>query len=51
MTAPVTPSQTKAPKEAPADRRKAVLSPELSEVLHMLKSLEAELATRQASAR
>jgi hypothetical protein len=49
MTVPVTRSQTKAPKLSPADKRKAALSPELREVLHMLKSLEAELATRQAS--
>lgn len=51
MTAPVTVSQTKESKVSSADRRKAALSPELREVLHMLKSLEVELAARQSSAR
>jgi hypothetical protein len=43
-------SQTHEPKLKPADRTKA-LSPELREVLHMLKSLEAEFGTRQATSR
>ncbi len=47
MTVP----QTKEAKITSAERRKAALSPELREVLHMLKSLEAELDTRQGSAR
>lgn len=38
------------PKVKVADRRKA-LSPELREVLNMLKSLEAELGSRQAPSR
>jgi hypothetical protein len=50
-TLSVTPAQSQnstAVKPAP---RKPVLSPELREVLHMLKSLEAELEARQATAR
>jgi hypothetical protein len=43
--------QTKESKVTSAERRKAALSPELREVLHMLKSLETELDTRQAPAR
>jgi hypothetical protein len=44
-------SQDKEQKATRAERRKAALSPDVSEVLHMLKSLEAELATRQSSTR
>ena len=43
--------QTKDVRMTPAERRKAALSPEVSEVLHMLKSLEAELDSRQVPAR
>lgn len=32
-------------------KRKAALSPELTEVLHMLKSLESELAAKDTAAR
>jgi hypothetical protein len=49
-TDPVTKVQAQAPK-ATAARHNAALSPELREVLHMLKSLEAELDSRQAAAR
>lgn len=49
-TDPVTTVQAQLPKSEAA-RRKAALSPELREVLHMLKSLEAELETRQSTAR
>jgi hypothetical protein len=50
-TGPVTVPQTKEAKTTSAERRKSALSPELREVLHMLKSLEAELDPRQATAR
>jgi hypothetical protein len=50
-TGPVTVPPTKEAKLISAERRKAALSPELREVLHMLKSLEAELDTRQSTAR
>lgn len=43
-------SQNQQPKAAQVDRRKTALSPELREVLHMLKALEAELAERQLAA-
>jgi predicted trehalose synthase len=43
-------SQTHEPRQSAAERRKA-LSPELREVLHMLRSLEAEFGTRQAQSR
>ena len=43
-------SQTDEPKPMASDSRKA-LSPELREVLHMLKSLEKELGPRQAQTR
>lgn len=46
---PVSMAQTQESKTAAA-RRKATLSPELAEVLRMLKSLEAELDNRQAPA-
>jgi hypothetical protein len=49
-TGPVTVAQTQEPKALQAERRKAALSPELREVLHMLKSLE-ELDERQPAAR
>lgn len=35
-------------RQNPAGKRKAALSPELSELLHMLKSLESELDTKTA---
>jgi hypothetical protein len=47
----VTAAQTKDGIAVKAVRRKEALSPELREVLHMLKSLEAELDARQAAAR
>jgi hypothetical protein len=50
-TISVTAAQTQDPIAVKAARRKAALSPELREVLHMLKSLEAELDARQATAR
>ena len=50
-TIPVTAAQTPDPIAVKAARRKAALSPELREVLHMLKSLEAELDARQAKPR
>jgi hypothetical protein len=37
--------------KAKSDARRKALSPELREVLHMLKSLEAELDARQSSTR
>jgi hypothetical protein len=37
--------------QAQTSKRKAVLSPELSEVLHMLKSLETGPASKPSSAR
>lgn len=43
-------SQTREQKPSASDRRKA-LSPELREVLHMLKSLETEFGTREATPR
>jgi hypothetical protein len=36
------------PKQADQVKRKPILSPELSEFLHMLKSLESELETHPA---
>jgi hypothetical protein len=48
---PVTVPQIKEAKMTSAERRKATLSPELREVLHMLKSLETELDSRQSSTR
>jgi hypothetical protein len=50
-TPSVTVSQTKEPKVSAAERRKAALSPELREVLHMLKSLETELDARRLASR
>ena len=47
MTVP----QDQQSKAAQATKRRAALSPELREVLHMLKSLEAELAERQPTVR
>lgn len=38
-------------QQAQASKRKAVLSPELSEVLHMLKSLETEFVTKPTPSR
>lgn len=49
-TEALTVSQNQQPKAAQVDRRKTALSPELREVLHMLKALEAELAERQLAA-
>lgn len=40
-------TQAQRPGKAEAPRRKLAISPELSEVLHMLKSLEAELAPKK----
>jgi hypothetical protein len=34
--------------QAPKERRKAMLSPELNEFLHMMKSLESEFSEKQA---
>ncbi len=47
----MTVSQNQQSKAVQAERRKMALSPEVRELLHMLKSLEAELAERQPSAR
>jgi hypothetical protein len=47
----VTAAQTQDNIAVKAARRREALSPELREVLHMLKSLEAELDARQATAR
>jgi hypothetical protein len=44
-------SQTPETKTAQANNRKTELSPELREFMHMLKSLETELAARQPTAR
>jgi hypothetical protein len=40
-----------ASKQRGSAKRKPVLSPDINEFLHMLKSLESELATQQAGAR
>jgi hypothetical protein len=50
-TTSVTAAQTQNSTVVKPASRKPVLSPELREVLHMLKSLEAELDARQATAR
>jgi hypothetical protein len=50
-TGPVSVSQNQQPKAIQADVRKAALSPELREFMHMLKSLETELAVKPPSAR
>jgi hypothetical protein len=47
----VTAAQTQDDIAVKSVRRKKALSPELREVLHMLKSLEAELDARKATAR
>ena len=44
-------SQTQKPEAPSHKRRKAALSPELREVLHMLKSLETEFDGRRTSER
>jgi hypothetical protein len=43
--------QSQEPRQSQAPKRKVVLSPELSEFLHMLKSLESELTAKEAAAR
>jgi hypothetical protein len=48
---PVTPSQTQKPEAPSQKRRKSALSPELREVLHMLKSLETEFDGQRVSKR
>jgi len=48
---PVTAAQPQNAHAMKIASRKSALSPELREVLHMLKSLEAELEARQTTAR
>ena len=48
---PVTVSPTQKPEAPSMKRRKAALSPELREVLHMLKSLETEFDERRIGER
>lgn len=50
-TQPVTAAQPQNASALKIAARKSALSPELREVLHMLKSLEAELEARQTTAR
>ncbi len=50
-TQPVTAAQPQNSRAMKAAQRRAALSPELREVLHMLKSLEAELDARQTTSR
>ena len=44
-------SQSQEPRPPQQPKRKTVLSPELNEFLHMLKSLETELSAKDAPAR
>ena len=48
---PIAVSQTPDTKAMISERRKAALSPELRELMHMLTSLEKELAERQPASR
>jgi hypothetical protein len=43
--------QSQEPRQPQPQKRKVVLSPEVSEFLHMLKALETELSSKESPAR